>query len=414
MSRPIKAPELMQCIEVFKDGKFKASESDDLIINDIFSLLNKISRFEDKIDKRWKLWLQIDRGTIDDYGSYEEAKEWGEVSSYKEFEEEWKWRFPNKEEWILLWAIEHKDDNKRFIFLNRELVYRSDGEWVYDYNYPKQKRFYKWILYAVSKSIKKIEKNTYNKYVDDNLPYKHRTGVIARKDMWEINPEMKKEYFKELTTKEFKRFIPWICQQKDNLPVGKYIKNMTAKKFYDCCALGYKANKYDGLEGLSSKEQYYKKADRRDEGLSEIKLNSSKEFEEWYNDRERSGGHPWEVVAGGNSTHIDLFVCKNENGYYFAVRGKAYWCTVESIKFYNALRENNIAVVLEDAEEIKRSVLGEDEIGIVPHDVFPRYCESMFPGKDIILFEHLPYEEDELNKMLPKITWLKEEEQFLI
>lgn len=34
-------------------------------------------------------------------------------------------------------------------------------------------------------------------------------------------------------------------------------------KFFEYCAIGYKANQYEHLEGLTAKEQYYKKADRR-------------------------------------------------------------------------------------------------------------------------------------------------------
>jgi hypothetical protein len=35
---------------------------------------------------------------------------------------------------------------------------------------------------------------------------------------------------------------------------------------------------------------------------------------------------------------------------------------------------------------------GEDFIGIVPQGVFPRYCDSFFPGMKMLTFMNLPHE----------------------
>jgi hypothetical protein len=53
-------------------------------------------------------------------------------------------------------------------------------------------------------------------------------------------------------------------------------------------------------------------------------------------------------------------------------------------------------------------------IGIVPEHVIPAYCEAWFPGMYILDFMNLPYEKDDYQKMLPKITWLDEQEQKLV
>lgn len=189
---------------------------------------------------------------------------------------------------------------------------------------------------------------------------------------------------------------------------------MTAGRFYEYCAIGYKANQYENLEGLTAKEQYYKKADGRDEGLAELNIDSAEEFEAWYHDRHRGGGHPWEVCRGGNSTHIDLYVRHNEHGFFLYVRGKAWTRSIEAIKFYNALRAEGVAVYLHDAKGITDRLLGRDRLGIVPEHVIPAYCEAWFPGMDILDFMNLPYEQDEYELMLPKITWLEEQEQKLL
>lgn len=68
-------------------------------------------------------------------------------------------------------------------------------------------------------------------------------------------------------------------EQQEDEPVGSYIPVMTAEKFYEYCSIGYKANRYVKLEGLTAKEQYYKMADGRDEGLSELDEDSAGQFE---------------------------------------------------------------------------------------------------------------------------------------
>lgn len=62
-----------------------------------------------------------------------------------------------------------------------------------------------------------------------------------------------------------------------------------------------------------------------------------------------------------------------------------------------------------DAEEILARFDASDYIGIVPHAVTPKYCESMFPeqyGK-VIDFMHV-YQED-LEKYKKDIIWLPED-----
>jgi hypothetical protein len=57
-------------------------------------------------------------------------------------------------------------------------------------------------------------------------------------------------------------------------------------------------------------ELYKRIADGRDNGLTEIALDSADEFVRWQNGelQKFNGNHPWEVIRGGNSTHVSLFV----------------------------------------------------------------------------------------------------------
>ena len=305
-------------------------------------------------------------------------------------------------------------DDYRAIFLGRELIYQSrvyEEHEVYEYGL---KDLFIWMEAAVKKCVEDLKNGTYNSDVCNNLSARQRTGTISRKDYWELFPDSKKSYLSEISDEDIEVFVSNIKDQKDGQPVGAYISEMTAGKFYEYCAIGYKANHYENLEGLTPKEQYYQMADGRDEGLSEINADSYEEFEIWYHDTHRSGGHPWEVCRGGNSTHIDLYVRHDKNGCFLSVRGKAWTRSIEAIKFYNALRAEGVAVYLHDAKGITDRLLGRDRIGIVPEHVIPSYCEAWFSGMDILDFMNLPYEQDEYELMLPKITWLEEPKQELL
>lgn len=359
--------------------------------------------------ERRDIWLKADRGTSEDYDDYNCLKQEEIVDTYEEFVRMWLEEYPDEVNWFHLVTVER--GGYRAIFLGRELIYQSrinEKHDVYEYGL---KELFIWMETAVKKCVEDLQRGTYNSDVQNNLSARQRTGTISRKDYWELFPDIRESYLRDISDEEIRLFVTNIEEQKDGQPVGAYISEMTAGKFYEYCAIGYKANQYENLEGLTAKEQYYKKADGRDEGLSEIDIDSYKEFESWYHDRHRSGGHPWEVCAGGNSTHIDLYVRHNKQGYFLSVRGKAWTRSIEAIKFYNALRAEGVAVYLYDAKGITDRLLGRDRIGIVPEYVIPSYCEAWFPDMNILDFMNLPYEQDEYEQMLPKITWLEEPEQ---
>lgn len=410
MSKMMKAPQIKNLIRGLRDGKKIFNKETNEAVDKVFEQLHLIKPCGD--DERRDIWLKAERGTAEDYDDYEYLKEEGIVDTYEEFEKMWLEEYPDEVNWFNLVTLER--DGYRAIFLGRELIYQSEvNEEHESYEYDVKDLFV-WMEEAVKKCVEELQNDTYNCGVRDNLSARQRTGTISRKDYWELFPEYKKSYFSDISEEEINMFVSNIGKQKDGQPVGKYIEEMTAGKFYEYCAIGYKANKYENLDGLTAKEQYYKKADGRDEGLSEINEDSPEEFEAWYNDRHRFGGHPWEVCRGGNSTHIDLFVRHNEHGYFLSVGGKAWTRSIEAIKFYNALRAEGIAVYLHDAKGITDRLLEKDRIGIVPEHVIPAYCDSWFPGMEILDFMNLPYEQDEYEAMLPKITWLEEEQQELV
>lgn len=232
----------------------------------------------------------IENKQKNNYNEYETLKDEEIVENYEEFMKMWQDEYPDEISWYHLVTIER--DDYRAMFLGRELIYQSgipETHSSYEYNVDE---LFVWIQEAVNKCIAQMKKGTYNNDVNDNLNVRQRTGTISRKDYRDIFPEQKASYLSDITDYEIKKFVSYISEQNDNKPVGKYLDEMTSEMFYEYCSMGYKANNYEHLEGLTSKEQYYKMADGRDNGLSEIDGDSPSEFADWLNDLQHHGGHP--------------------------------------------------------------------------------------------------------------------------
>ena len=299
------------------------------------------------------------------------------------------------------------------------------------------------ITQAVPESLEKLRKGTYNQEVRERLPYWFRTGVVRRNILYERCPDWEKDRYEGLapeTVAEFRRLLE--SGVNDEQKIGR-IKHFTANDFFRACADGYRALGYD-CGALSPAELYLRYADRRDEGLTGtgyglnegpgIDFDDPDAWDKWYFGK-RGGGHPWEVVPGGNSTHVDLCVqhdrhglyidfrlgriteaeysTRMENaGYYFTINGKHR--PLEAVTFYVTLSAAGVPVMLHDAEEILARFDGSGYVGIVPHHVIPRYCEGMFPSNygRVIDFMHV-YDED-MEEIGDAIEWLPVTEARLV
>ena len=342
-------------------------------------------------DKLRELCLTAPRGSIEKFGDYESYLEDGEVESRKEFEELWLSNYPEPQKWYLLSTTIYKDIYS--VFINNKLVLliqpKSQKQAPYD-----KSELAGWLLSAVEEALISLKAGGFNECISKNLPYHKRFGKILRKDYWSIFPEEKEEYLKNITPDEIARFVNLIKNQPVDAPTTR-LPEMTAALFFDCCRLGYEANRYEGIEKLAPKELYRSHADGRDEGLLGLDESSAEAFNDWYHDKTHYGGHPWEVYRGGNSTHISLYVCHDERGWWLRLAGSSLSRAVETVKFYLSLADHGLPVFLTDGTEIAAMLTGKDYIGIVPEGIIPRYCASLFPGEKIIDFMNLPYDNRE-------------------
>lgn len=430
------APAIDTLLERFSRG-FRNPEkpSEELIsaLNPLFDTMRELAPLKTNNEAK-AIWIVVPVGDLSDYGSVEEAAEYGETE--EEFRERWQEEYPYENKWYLLTIAENEPGSRykfRSVAVDNTGIVNADlgngtrpETW---YKEEPQIMLCKLLSEAAKQSMDMIRNGLYNEYVSTNLPYEHRTGVIRRSDAWKIYPEEKEHIWKGMDKDTFLMFKSFL-ETNDEDKIGR-IKNFTANDFFRACTIGYRACGYD-LKDLTPSEAYLRYADGRDEGLTGtgyglnegpgIDFDSPAEWDIWYNSS-RIGGHPWEVIRGGNSTHVELYVMCDKNrlgecdkkkaasGYYFAIAGKHR--PEESIKFFVALRKEGLPVHIYNSEEILARYEENDYIGIVPHRVFPKYCENMFPEKygNVIDFMHLY--SDELD-LLPYIEWLPEEKAELL
>lgn len=362
---------------------------DKTTLNNIDQIYADLSCLESNYKDGYDLWLRVPRGSIEDYGNYEEALEFGDVENYAKFEVMWKAEYPDEYVWLNYTILESKEEGARYIYLGHKVVLevdpRKDLGWERDLS-----EFSGWLLSATKEIVQQVVAGTYNDLVERELPPQHRTGTILRSQMWEVWPESKASFFEGITPEDVAEFQ---AVGTDKLPPdAPRLPSMISGDFFRFCAMGYAANHYSDTD-KTLLEQYRRHADNRDDGLCDLDQNSPEAFADCYHNRSMRGGHPWEVCRGGNSTHISLYVMEDEKGYYLQLAGSAWNRTIETVNFFLALYRAGLPVTILDADILKERLEGTEKIGVVSEGVFPVYCEPLFPGEKIIDFINLPRED---------------------
>lgn len=365
----------------------------------LYSLLDRIEPNKEGDNVRI-LYFRVPKGTIEDYGDYKELKNEGEVKNYKEFEKNYFIDYPDDYYWYRLSTVNYK--NYYVISINNKGILYADVNEVNDYYKIFQlEEFLDFLIDVVLDVIEKLENNTYNDYVENNLSYKNKYGVIKRSDYWKLYPEVKKSMLEEITQENIDRFVD-SGVEKTNLR----IKKMTAQKYYEIVYLAYKSNGYN-LEGLTPKEAYIKYVEMRDNGLRNIDDNASHEFDKWYEENEMRFDHTFEIMPGHSYSRLDLWVSHDEDGYYMCLDGKRILRKTEIANIYLILKDNNIPVEVYNIDVVKKALKGEDYLGGVPKYLFLVYCESDFDKYKPLEFVHVE------EKMLDYMLWEDIEKAYL-
>lgn len=442
------APDIDRMVRCFDRGFMNAEAPTKSIIpvlDEFFKTFAPIAPLARNKDAK-AIWATVPRGTLEDYIEDDDIGPGGEFENREEAEKYWLMEYPDEECWYEVVIVEdyNRDGSLRYrgVSVGHQNIVSAlmdeeptEPDWRIG-NIPDQ--LLKLMVDPVKRSIEKLRKGTYNDWVAASLPYQFRAGVIKRNILWNYDQEYRKQDLDGLDDEAIASLRSLVdAGMNDVNRIGR-IKSFTANDFFRACEIGYKAVGKE-TSGYSLPDLYMHYADGRDEGLTGqghgmnagpgIDFESPSAWDEWYFSK-HGGGHPWEVIPGGNSTHMELFVRHDRDsldwrhrageisddeyekkianaGYYFHIAGIQRM--FESVSFYTALSAARLPVILSGADEMLSRIDGSDYVGIVPHYMATRYCESLFPKKygNIIDFMHV-YDE-EMVKYGNNIEWLPEE-----
>jgi len=212
------------------------------------------------------------------------------------------------------------------------------------------------------------------KRVQQQYPLNRRFGIAPHSVIRTSLPDLYR-IDKELGKADTRKFIALAEDGYFLKDANITVESMTARQYFDYCRIAYIAGRRreDRVEeDLSGREMYERYADGRHEGLLDIDENSKQEFADWIDgkhEKKASGGHPWEIKRGGNTTHIDLSVFRpsfRKEGFRIELCGAAITRLVETIRMFLAISDASLPISIADPEGIRMRLLAQDNIGIVP------------------------------------------------
>lgn len=217
-----------------------------VMIDEIFALMRRLKPSLDNGGR--ELWLVAERGPIEDFGDVNEWIEEGYADDEDEFRRNWLAEYPEERSWYGLVAIEDEKYGIRALSLGHKTIY-SWSKHMETIGEMEVAPFIAWVLESVKGCITELEQGTYNARIEAELPVRLRTGTIRRKDFWDVFPEQRTDFFKDITKEEINEFGERISQQPDDSRKFEgRVQGLTANTFYGYCALGYAANHYKYAE----------------------------------------------------------------------------------------------------------------------------------------------------------------------
>ena len=149
-------------------------------VESIFEILKPLKPIK-KNDEVKSLWLQIPRGTIEEYDSFEDMKSYGEVENYEEYVQRWLQEYPMEYVWYELVIVRCLDREGKLEYygmnLGNERVIAASiddrffGETEY-YAEEAAIQLCELIIPAIKEAMKLLEEGKYNARVEGELPYR--------------------------------------------------------------------------------------------------------------------------------------------------------------------------------------------------------------------------------------------------
>lgn len=167
------------------DNRFAVDSKSRELLLEIRNLLDVFAPIGD--DFLHGLWIEVSRGKPSDWASFKEAKDGDEdINTKEDYLKRWQEEFPRENYWYFLSVNQYRGHTYLHITDrdSRWCIIHDDSEWDY-HNIGLLNWYLKPLLAFLKEKVDEIVKDSaaYNRYVEEHLPKRQRTGSIPRKDM---------------------------------------------------------------------------------------------------------------------------------------------------------------------------------------------------------------------------------------
>ena len=303
-------------------------------------------------DDNRTIWLEVPRGCISDWMSYEEAVCYEDVHDEEDYVEAWKVSHPRETEWLKVMTSVYDGNIFLRLFDGESSFgsYRSND--IGSCSKEKPSEYLALLLNEIRLLKERIisDPESYNEYVEKNLPKQKRTGRISRKELNRILPW----YKEEIENQEEVEKILQDCIECN----GEPLERMTIRIYCKYYRIAYEAyaERHD-FEAKDDVEFYTKCAHKSiDDKLS---LDSEKDFKKFAYD------HYGELGL----TRMNLYACDYDVPgkwvFHFAVSYSAWlW---DALKIAKALYESGAPLQISFAERTLAALQERDYVRLTPH-----------------------------------------------
>lgn len=199
------------------------------------------------------LFIEADRGAIDDYGNFDEFLEDGVVDNYEDFVEMWKGEYPDEKKWYRLTFSEYQQ--VYYIAIDNKMAIQADSA-VFQENHSND-QLCEWLFDKVHDAVERLNKDAeaYHAHVEKNLSFRKRYGRILRSDFWTINKDEEKYFQSDFSDDDIKRF-KLISETSDAGKSRNRIKRINADDF--SITAGFAMKPMDILPNQASNQMHLK------------------------------------------------------------------------------------------------------------------------------------------------------------
>lgn len=335
-------------------GPYTESEEGIRLIGEMLEVMSVVE--PEGVDKDRSLWVWAERGEADECWTYE--PDWD--GSRGEFESHSRSRHPWETVWFRLLTKESKKFNAVLVFGKSVICHTWGPKGSNNDGIPvangRSEELMRLLIPLARCSAALVAEGTYDSYIEEHLPKRHRIGFLKRRDWYKLRPKARDDFRKGLTDDEIDEFGDLLGKPfpKDTPPITAELYIST---FCKCLkALGRKSRFASDRENYAFATKPY--GDR----LLEIASDDPKAFEEWI-----MHGHPDHAVD--LSWDAKLYVnFLHEDGWRFFISGLDV--PYEMVRAYLAVRRLGLPAECYCGEEILKALREEDRVYICPCHAF--------------------------------------------